>query len=67
MPDASELDRLFLLWSDSLWRAFGISAAQAERARDLYKFGSRASTARRRIWWSCTSSSRRTRCTESRT
>ena len=38
VPDAAELDRLFSLWKDALWKAQGITAREAENNRKLYRY-----------------------------
>jgi len=38
VPDAAELDRLFSLWKDALWKAHGIAASEAENNRKLYRY-----------------------------
>ena len=38
VPDTAELDRLFSLWKDALWKAQGITASEAENNRKLYRY-----------------------------
>ena len=38
VPDAAELERLFSLWKDALWKAQGITASEAENNRRLYRY-----------------------------
>ncbi|MFV9429968.1 hypothetical protein [Rhodococcus sp. CH91] len=38
VPDAAELDRLFSLWKDALWKTQGITASEAENNRKLYRY-----------------------------
>ncbi|WP_301851068.1 hypothetical protein [Rhodococcus pyridinivorans] len=38
VPDTAELDRLFSLWKEALWKAHGVSAKAAMNNRELYRY-----------------------------
>ncbi|WP_054248702.1 hypothetical protein [Rhodococcus opacus] len=38
VPDRTELDRLFMLWKNRLWTAFGVSENEAASEPKLYRF-----------------------------
>ncbi|WKN59030.1 hypothetical protein R1X32_13365 [Rhodococcus opacus] len=38
VPDRTELDRLFMLWKNRLWTAFGVSENEAASEPELYRF-----------------------------